>query len=739
MNYTCKICGGTLSIEQASGIAICDYCGTKQTLPQFTDESAKHLYDRGNNYLLHNEYDKAENMFAQLLSINPQDAELYWDLVLCKYGVTYVCDPKTGKYIPTCNRTHYVSIFNDENYLKALQYSTGEKNELYKADAKTIDAIQKGILAVSKKEKPFDIFISYKETNAEGTRTKDSVVAQELYEKLTDEGYKVFFSRITLEDKIGTEYEPYIYAALSSSKVMLTISSSKENIEAAWVKNEWSRYLTLRQQDSSKTLIPLYFDMEKSDLPEEFAILASQDMKKEGFEQELIRGIKKLIPLPIMKAQRRKKNRKIFTIVALLVIAMGIISAPFISKNIKYENALSFFDEEKYEDAAKAFEELGDFKNAKEMQRKSVELNAKLKVYEETMQLYYDGNYPEAAWAFKKLVGFKDAEEMQDNSERAWRESLATIATDNVLGSSSCGSYYISSNGTVETFNYDPGVANEGIEINQHGKIVSIADHYELYALYEDGYVYNSAKNNQIDTDWGDVIQITPVFNETNVALKSDGTVVCGEIQKEYGGSDTDSWLQEVSTWKNIVSLSWDLSRFGYGGLEYAVLVGVDVEGKVHSLYYCNDNDSAMQSGKQVLESLNNISKVEVYCNRFTFDGFGVDLDFAALDKDNRLITYFNGESNIIDKFNYRHFEIQCWFDNRDDLDYETKIFVTDNKKNLFILDSDSIIMEDVVHFSERHIITQSGSIYHDYNDKSRTPESTEGKTQVRDIWLEGN
>ena len=154
------------------------------------------------------------------------------------YGVTFVCDPRTGKYIPTCNRTHYESILKDRNYLNALRYSSGEKNAFYQESAKTIDEIQKGIISISRKEKPFDIFISYKETDVNGNRTKDSVVAQELYEKLVSEGYKVFFSRITLEDKIGSEYEPYIYAALSSSKVMLTVCSSKDNIEAPWVKNE---------------------------------------------------------------------------------------------------------------------------------------------------------------------------------------------------------------------------------------------------------------------------------------------------------------------------------------------------------------------------------------------------------------------------------------------------------------------------------------------------------------------
>ena len=129
--FKCKICGGSLTVASKSRVAVCDYCGSKQILPLFSDESAQLLYDRGNSYLRQNEYDKAETIFNQLLSLCPEDPEIYWDLVLCKYGVTFVQDPKTGKYIPTCNRTHYESILNDKNYQKVIQYADDEQTAYY--------------------------------------------------------------------------------------------------------------------------------------------------------------------------------------------------------------------------------------------------------------------------------------------------------------------------------------------------------------------------------------------------------------------------------------------------------------------------------------------------------------------------------------------------------------------------------------------------------------------------------
>ena len=105
----------------------------------------------------------------------------------------------------------------------------------------------------------------------------------------------MFFARITLEDKIGTAYEPYIFAALNSARVMVALGTKPEYFNAVWVKNEWSRYLALIKSGADKTLVPAYRDMDPYDLPEEFAHLQAQDMGKLGFMQDLIRGIKKIL------------------------------------------------------------------------------------------------------------------------------------------------------------------------------------------------------------------------------------------------------------------------------------------------------------------------------------------------------------------------------------------------------------------------------------------------------------
>lgn len=300
--FKCKMCGGALEINNNETVVTCEYCGTQQTLPKLDDDKRVNLYDRANHFRRNNEFDKAMGIYEQILNEDNTDAEAYWSLVLCRYGIEYVEDPSSHKRLSTVNRAQFTSVFDDDNYKSALEYADSYQKSIYEAEAKAINEIQKGILAISQKEDPFDVFICYKETDNNGRRTPDSVLAQDLYYQLKQEGFKVFFSRITLEDKLGSAYEPYIFAALNSSKVMVTLGTKPEYFNAVWVKNEWSRYLSLIKQGQKKILIPAYKDMDPYDLPEEFSHLQAQDMSKLGFMQDLIRGIKKIVQADAPKA-----------------------------------------------------------------------------------------------------------------------------------------------------------------------------------------------------------------------------------------------------------------------------------------------------------------------------------------------------------------------------------------------------------------------------------------------------
>ena len=301
MVLNCKVCGGDLKIVEGSSICKCQYCGKEQTIPKTDDEHILNMLNRANYFRQKLEFDKAIEIYEQLLNNGNEDAEIYWSLVLCRYGIEYVDEPKTLEKIPTCHRMQYASILKDTDYLMAIERADANQKIIFEKEAGYIAEIQKEILKISNKEAPFDIFICYKETDEQGSRTEDSILAQELYYELKKKGYRIFFARKTLESRLGREYEPVIFAALNSAKVMIVLGTKAEHFNSAWVRNEWSRFIHI-SRDAHKTVIPAYRDMSPYELPEELSVFQSQDMSKIGFLQDLLDGIERC-----MRVERNKE------------------------------------------------------------------------------------------------------------------------------------------------------------------------------------------------------------------------------------------------------------------------------------------------------------------------------------------------------------------------------------------------------------------------------------------------
>mgnify|MGYP004525094297 FL=1 len=295
MVLNCKICGGSLKLLDKSSVYKCEYCGKEQTIPKIDDEQIVGMLNRANHFRQIFEFDKAIEIYERVIENGASDADIYWALVLCRYGIEYVDDPVTKEKIPTCHRIQYQSILEDADYLMALSRADSLQRDLFEKEANYMSKVQKGILEISNREAPFDVFICYKESDENGRRTVDSVLAQDIYYQLVEKNYKVFFSRITLESKIGQEYEPYIFAALNSARIMIVLGTKPEYFNSVWVKNEWNRFLDIMHKDKSRLIIPAYKDFDPYDLPDELSYLQALDMSKIGFVQDLIRGIDKVL------------------------------------------------------------------------------------------------------------------------------------------------------------------------------------------------------------------------------------------------------------------------------------------------------------------------------------------------------------------------------------------------------------------------------------------------------------
>ena len=481
----CKMCGGSLNIVGDNAVCECEFCGTQQTVPKMgNDANVAELFNRATEFRNACDFDRAEHIYEQIIESDPNEAEAYWGLILCKYGIEYVKDPRTQNRIPTCHRASYDAITVDMNYKNALKYANVVQKPIYEAEAKQIDEIQKGILTLARDEEPYDIFICYKETDKMGKRTPDSVLANDIYYQLTNMGYKVFYAAITLEDKLGSAYEPYIFAALNSAKVMLVIGTKPEYFKAVWVKNEWSRYLQIIKNDMKKVLIPCYRDMDAYELPEEFAHIQALDMAKIGFindvERACIRvcGNKKEKEEPKAPAYQQQTSTSGVNVRNLIRRMYDFIEENEVSEAQDLVNRI--LDEDctcidahivnlLIENKVRRVEDLGQKKVSTDTRAyrsfakyanpgKKAEIDGYINEYYENTyskatKLFEQGNFAGAIDVFKTIVGYKDVRAQIKNC------NLEKVKANSIKDKESLESAYKNA-----MFLYESGKYNEAVK-----------------------------------------------------------------------------------------------------------------------------------------------------------------------------------------------------------------------------------------------------------------------------------
>lgn len=283
--YKCKECGGEIE-PQENGLGKCLYCGAVQTLPKEKDDKIQNLLNRANDFRLNCDFDRAIFEYEEVLKLSEAEPEAHWGLFLSKYGVEYVKDNMTFTYKPTLHRISSISVFDDVDYQATIKYADSISAIQYKKDAENIETVMKELLLLSANQEPYDVFLSYKELDdTTRQRTDDSYLAHDLYNELTAQGYKVFFAPKSLG--VGL-YEPKIYSAIISSKVMIVLGTQAKYFDAVWVKNEWSRFAELIDNGEQKVLVPVFKNMEAGQLPNRLAKYQAYDMANMTFLPSLL-------------------------------------------------------------------------------------------------------------------------------------------------------------------------------------------------------------------------------------------------------------------------------------------------------------------------------------------------------------------------------------------------------------------------------------------------------------------
>ena len=581
MIIKCKMCGGDLRIEEGTTVAECEYCGTKQTVPNADNEKKIKLFERANRLRAACEFDKAAGVYESIVADFDTEAEAYWGLILCKFGIEYVDDPATGDKVPTCHRSSFDSVLEDPNFELVMENSDAISRKVYRDEAKAIEELRRSIIEVSSKEEPYDVFISYKELDASGERTIDSVIAQDIYKELTNEGYRVFFSRISLESKLGVEYEPYIFAALNSARVMIVVGTDYDNFNAVWVKNEWSRYLALIASGQKKTLIPCFKNIDAYDMPREFNKLAAQDMGKVGAMQDLLRGVEKLLGKNESSAAAHSDSKSAAE--PLLTRAFMFLEDGNWEDADKYcekvldkdpKNAQAYLGKlmaeckvrrkEDLKNCRESFDDSSNFEKVVRFGDKQLvdelegysdyiyernELNRKTKIYNEATANMNSASTEEkfkaAAKKFESIHGFKDADEKRRQClEKAEENRIDFADVRSKFNDSNCSVHLALSAIGAAALCSDDSVKVFGLKPDSSFKLENVksvdSSFTRIMELGADGRVVVCGEKGTFDIGWQDIMTINAEAGGLT-GFRADGTAVAYDTLYSKK-CDVDQW-----------------------------------------------------------------------------------------------------------------------------------------------------------------------------------------------------
>lgn len=88
----------------------------------------------------------------------------------------------------------------------------------------------------------FDVFISFKNTDNNGQRTKDSIMAEELYHALKKRNINAFYSNISIPESGEYDFGDMIDMAIEQCSIIVVVGTSIENFNSKWVSHEFKMF-----------------------------------------------------------------------------------------------------------------------------------------------------------------------------------------------------------------------------------------------------------------------------------------------------------------------------------------------------------------------------------------------------------------------------------------------------------------------------------------------------------------
>ena len=314
-----------------------------------------------------------------------------------------------------------------------------------------------------------DVYICYEENDDAGRRTKDSMIAQEVYKKLEAAKLATFYERISAGSIAGDVLEAARYAAIQRAKAILLLGTSVKAFQS--LTEKYGTYL------DGKTVIPFCINVNPSAIPQSVSKTQAINYTTIGWGKDLINGLYNLLGKEIAvdtnTLYRRKKPLLVLGIISVLLLGLGIAAFFLLqrpNKNAEATHLETTMSTETTESAEKPL-------TPQELYNQAVFLVTQEKLIE-ALQLFlqipdYPGSDNQIKLLYSKFEGYYKTDNVMlglDITDNTQAEVSVTVLSDAstfsfvvtlpVNGDTVSGTYRSRNNqtGTVELTLIDTGV-----------------------------------------------------------------------------------------------------------------------------------------------------------------------------------------------------------------------------------------------------------------------------------------
>ncbi len=281
--YRCFMCDSLMQMED-DGVAVCPECGNEQV--HFGAQSDL-FYEAAKLRAEKLDFSGAAEIYRKIISNNPDDAMAYWGLVLCDYCVSYYSD-RFRRYHPMCYRVVDGSLYENPNYLNAIEHMPISQRELYVEYAMDIDSCQMELKCEAERLRPYDSYISAVSSRS-GAKNHNQEIAGDLYRRLTvEKGQNVFYPRESFVGLAKEDYAPLIYGALMTATTMYVVITRPSQLAAERIRRECARFV---RKHPARNLVILLSGCGKPAMPPEMRGARVIDLDIPGEYENLFGGV----------------------------------------------------------------------------------------------------------------------------------------------------------------------------------------------------------------------------------------------------------------------------------------------------------------------------------------------------------------------------------------------------------------------------------------------------------------